>query len=201
MLIGHATHKSTAYPGDLRRVQGEVLLLYHLDANRGELVQPLTATALSSAGSDPFHRLCLVPDSDLPELDACFELLGQVPDVRAEIHSLFRCEVQEELFSVEKVLYIDQLHRQVMVSEKDSRFHQNLVLFLPLLGRQAQILSRGQSGQRYFLKARLSSLDLIVRGIIVAGRSITRLLLRGQSPSQQGHLGSPHRLDHDPGTF
>ena len=52
LLMLQAAHQSAAYAGNLRRVQGQVLLLGHLDGHRHEIRQVGMAAQGSAADAD-----------------------------------------------------------------------------------------------------------------------------------------------------
>jgi len=92
------------------------LFFHHADANGGKTVKPVATTAGQTAGGDASDDFCLIANADLAQLNACFEYFGEVFDVASEIHPLLRCEVQENLFSVQGVLHVDEFHVQLVFS-------------------------------------------------------------------------------------
>ena len=77
VFVTHAAHKSSADPGDLRRIESQVLLFYHLDAYRRKLVEPVTAAAGLPAGTESPDDLGLIPHSDLPLTHGAVEKSGR----------------------------------------------------------------------------------------------------------------------------
>ena len=94
-LIGQTTHQTAANPGDLCRVEGQVLLLGHFYGDQVETIHELGTTKLPSATTDTTDHLGLIPHPDLAHLNPHSEFGGQIFDELSEIDSLFSREVEE----------------------------------------------------------------------------------------------------------
>src|SRR5207249_2919353 len=81
--------QSPASSRDLRRVEGEVLVLGERQAHRPQLRQPAGAAVLAAAAAHPVEPLGLVACADLPQLDARVKQAREVPHQGAEVHPLF----------------------------------------------------------------------------------------------------------------
>ncbi len=66
------------------------------------------------ADAQTSHHLGLVPDADLPQLNAGMEHACQVLDQLPEVHPLVRGEIEEDLAAVKGAFGADQLHIQPM---------------------------------------------------------------------------------------
>src|SRR6185436_19511262 len=84
-LVAEAALQPPAHPGQLRRIEAEVLLLRHPDRDRLEALQPRGAAQRPAARSVAAEHLGLVADADLPHLDATAEVSGEIADQLAEV--------------------------------------------------------------------------------------------------------------------
>src|SRR5690606_23733364 len=85
VLVGETAHETPAAAGDLRRIQRQALVLGQLEAHRLQLAQPRGAAEFSPAPAHAAQRRCLVPYTDLLQLDARAERAREVADQLAEI--------------------------------------------------------------------------------------------------------------------
>ena len=107
-----AAHQSAAHAGNLRGVQGQILLLGHLDGHRYEIRQMGMTAQWSSTDTDAAQNLCLIPDADLPQLDTGTEHAGQILYQLAEIDASVRGKIKQYLVIIKGILCLDQLHFQ-----------------------------------------------------------------------------------------
>jgi hypothetical protein len=106
-------HQPPAQPGDLGRVDDNLLLLCLLDGHRLEAFHETEAAKRTSANAKPSHHLRLIPDSNLAHLNSHLELLGQVFHQLPKINSAVGSVIKNSLFLVKKVADHDQFHRQI----------------------------------------------------------------------------------------
>ena len=150
-LVLQAAHQPPAAARDLRRVEGQVLVLCHFDRNRREFAQPGVAAQRPAAAPDAAEQLRLVADADLPELDARAENAGQVLHELAEINPSVGREIEENLAVVKGVLRLDELHVEpscgdLLLADAESFFLPRFIFALPrvvLLRRHADHLFQG----------------------------------------------------------
>ena len=115
-LVLQAAHQPSAGTGDLGRIQGQILLLCHLDGNRLELPKECRTAQLSSADPDAAQHSGLVSHANLAQLDPHVEDSRQVLDQAAEVHTSIRGEVEQHLGSVKGILRIHHLHVKLMLT-------------------------------------------------------------------------------------
>src|SRR5690606_28127828 len=99
-----------ATAGDLRRVEGEPLILGQLQADRLQLPEPCRAAQFASAPPDAAQERRLVANADLAKLDPGAKRSCQLADELAEIDAPLRREVDRELVPVELPLGLGDLH-------------------------------------------------------------------------------------------
>ena len=93
-LIFQATHQSAANTGDLGGIQGQILLLRHLDGYRHEIRQIAVATQRSSTDTDTATDLGLIADTDLAQLDTGLEHTCQILDQFTEVDTSVCCKIE-----------------------------------------------------------------------------------------------------------
>src|SRR5437899_2213734 len=77
VLVPHAALEPPALSRELRLIEGQPLLLHHLDGDRLEFLEPRRAAELASADAEPTGHLGLVARADLLHLDARGERLPE----------------------------------------------------------------------------------------------------------------------------
>ena len=133
-LVLEAAHEPAADPRDLRRIQREILLLRHADGHRLEVPEERRAAERPAAAADAAHELRLVAHADLPQLDARAEHGREILDELAEIDAAIGREIEHDLVHVERVLDIDELHRELvlrnlLLADRERLFRAHLVVF------------------------------------------------------------------------
>ena len=88
VFIGQTTHQPSAEAGNFARVEGESLCFGHFDGDPGKIGQIGGATTGPSAGAKSSFHFGLVPDPDLPKLNADSEIGGQILDQLPEVHAV-----------------------------------------------------------------------------------------------------------------
>ena len=116
LLIFQAAHQSAAGSGDFGRVEGQVLLLCHVDGHRLEIIQKRRAAQRPAADTQSAQYLCLIAHADLPQLNAGTEYRSQILDQFTEIHTAIRGEVKQYLVQVKRIFHRNQLHIQLVLS-------------------------------------------------------------------------------------
>ena len=116
MLIAETAHQSAAGAGDLRGIEGQILLLCHLDGDLHEVGEECRAAERSPAHAQSAEHLRFVTDADLPQLYPCAENGGEILHQFPEIDPDLRGKIEEELAVVEGVFRLDELHVQSMVA-------------------------------------------------------------------------------------
>src|SRR3954452_15675437 len=87
VLVGEAAEEPPALPGDLRRIQAEVLSLGHLDGDRPEILEPGRAAEGAAADADAADQPRFVARSNLHHLHPHGKPARQVADELPEVHS------------------------------------------------------------------------------------------------------------------
>jgi len=90
VLVDQAAHQPPADPGELRRVERQLLVFRHLDRDRLEVAQEGRAAQLLAARADAANRARLVAHPDLAHLDARAEFVRQVLDKIPEVDPAVR---------------------------------------------------------------------------------------------------------------
>ena len=93
------------------------MLLGHFDGHRLKIAQEGRTAQRASAGTQAAQHLRLIPYTDLLELDPCFEGSGHILHKPAKVHPAIGCEVGDQLVAVKCVLYLDQLHIQLVLGD------------------------------------------------------------------------------------
>ena len=114
-LIFQTAHQSAADSGDLRRIQGQILLLRHLDGYRYEIRQIAVAAQRPSTDADTTADLCLITDTNLTQLDTSLEHTCQILYQFAEVDTSIRRKIEQHLVIIKRILRIDQLHFQTVL--------------------------------------------------------------------------------------
>ena len=78
LLVFEAAHEPSAEAGDLRGIEGKVLLLGHLDGHGLEIAQEGAAADGPTAGAEAAEHLRLVAHADLTKLYAHLEHLSLI---------------------------------------------------------------------------------------------------------------------------
>ena len=178
-FVFQTAHQPSAGAGNLRRVQGQILLLRHLDGDGDEIRHIRAAAERPSADADAAEHLCLIAHADLAQLDPGFEDGCEILDQTPEIDAAVGREIKQDLFAVKRVLRADQLHVEAVFTD----------LFL----------ADGECGARFFLIFPHTLQILPGRG---ADHFLQRLddlfvVQRGRTHHNAAALDSPRRLDDD----
>ena len=112
VLESEAALEPAATPGDLRRVQGRLLVLRHPHGHREDVPHPADAAEVASAVLLVAQDPGLVADADLSKLDARLEVPGEVLHELAEVHPAVGHEVEDDPAPAEQVLDVDEPHRE-----------------------------------------------------------------------------------------
>ena len=91
-LIFQAAHQSAADTGDLGGIQGQILLLRHLDGYRHEIRQIAVTAQRSSTDTDTAADLGLI--ADLAQLDTGLEHTCQILDQFTEVDTSVCCKIE-----------------------------------------------------------------------------------------------------------
>ena len=155
-------HQPAAGAGDLGGIQGQTLFLCHLDGNRLEISQIALAAEFPAANAQPPQELCLVPDANLPQLDAGAEHACQILHQFPEIHPVFRRKVKQQLAVVEGAFHLHQLHIQLPEPDLFLADPEGVLFLFLVLCHHCQILRRGKPDD--LLEG---SRDLLLRDFLV----------------------------------
>ena len=121
VLVHQAAHEASAAPRDLRRVQGEALVLGELQAYRLELREPRRAAQLAPAPPHAPQQRGLVAHADLLQFDTGAEGARQVAHERAKVHPLLGGEVHDQLATIELPLGLGDLHLEAVAGHMPAR--------------------------------------------------------------------------------
>ena len=75
------------------------------------------AAKRSSADPDPTHDLCLITDAYLAQLDPGLKYRSKILYQLSEIDSSVCRKIKQDLIVIEGILYINQLHLQLMLAD------------------------------------------------------------------------------------
>ncbi len=106
------------------------------------------AAQRATADTDAAHDLCLIADADLTKFDSRLEYGCQILYQLAEVNSPIRCEVKQDLVIVESVLYVHQLHLQLMLADLLLANAKGFLFLLLILSDCLQILFRRDPDHR-----------------------------------------------------
>ncbi len=135
-----AAHQPAAYAGDLGGIQGQILLLCHLDGHRNKIRQMCMTTQRSAADADPSQNFRLVPHTDLPQFYAGLKHARQILHQLAEVDTTVRGEIEQHLIVVESIFRIDQFHLQTVLLNLLQTDFKGILLLL-LIGRFLLLVS------------------------------------------------------------
>ena len=130
-------------PASFGGVEREVLLLRHLDGDRGELAQPGAAAELATARTDATDQAGLVAGADLPHLDAGVQRLREVAHQRPEVDARLRHEVEHRLAAVEAVVDADELRVEAVPLGERGECAVRALLLRPVVVGAAQVAAVG----------------------------------------------------------
>ena len=147
-LVFEAAHEPAAHARDLARVEGQVLLLGHLDGDGHEVGQPGVAAQGPAAAAVAAEDLGLVADAHLAQLDAGAEDACQVLDQLAEVHASVRREIKEYLAVVKGIFGVDELHVQVAAADPLTADPEGLTLFFAVSLLALVVLLRADAQDR-----------------------------------------------------
>ena len=111
-FIFQTAHQPAAASGDFGRIEGQVLILRHLDRYGCKLAEPGVAAQRPAAASDPAEQLGLIPHADLAELNPCLENAGKILHQFTEINAPVCRKIKEHFAVVKCILRPDELHIQ-----------------------------------------------------------------------------------------
>lgn len=112
VFVHHAALEFRALPGQLLRVERNVLHARGARRDAREARHPRGAAQLAAAGAEPADAARLLPCADLLHLDPYVEPLGEDLDQLAEVHALVGDIVEDGLDLVALVLHVADLHVQ-----------------------------------------------------------------------------------------
>ncbi len=142
-FVHQATFEAAADPGELVRIQGQVLVLGSLGRNRVELFDPGGATEFPPAHPVAAHAFGLVAHADLPQLDTRFELGCQITHQLSKVDSFFGGKVEGDFVAIKLIFAIDQFHHQLMLLHLALAYLQSLLFLIPILLVTTEVLIGG----------------------------------------------------------
>ena len=151
LLVLEAAHEAAAQSRDLRRVEGQVLLLGHADGDRIVPGREQRAAQAPAARAQPADHPRLFARAHLPQLDAGLEGLGQIGHQRAEVHPLVGVEAEGDLLSAEGDVGAHQLHVEAVSGDHLPAGDHGLLAQVLGSGLRLQVLAGGQP--RHLLRA------------------------------------------------
>ena len=114
LLVFQAAHQSAAGAGNFGGIQAEILGFCHFDRHRLEIIQEACTAEGASADTQTAYHLCLVPDTDLPQLNAGMEGACQGLDQLSEVYPFVSGEEEENPAAVKGAFRRYQLHIQLL---------------------------------------------------------------------------------------
>ena len=115
VFIFQTAHQTAADTGNLRRIQGQALVLRHADRHRLEVTKEGCAAQRTTAAANTAEHLCLIAHANLTQLDTGAENGSKVLYQLTEINTAISSEVENNLVHIKRKLYINQAHRQLMI--------------------------------------------------------------------------------------
>ena len=97
-------------------IERQVLLLGHADGDRLVVPGEQRAAEAAAARTQPADHAGLFARSDLAQLDAHLEGLGQIGHERAEVHPLVGVEAEGDLLPAEGDVGAHQLHVEAVLA-------------------------------------------------------------------------------------
>ena len=143
LLIFQAAHQPPAGAGNFRRVQGQTLGLGHFDGHGHKVIQKLGTAEGAAADPQASQHLGLVPDADLPQLDAGPEHRRQVLYQLPEVHPPVGGEEEQNLVPLEAALHPHQLHLQLVLENLLLADVEGLLFPGAVVGRRPAVIFRG----------------------------------------------------------
>src|SRR5207342_3462536 len=132
-----------ARPGDLARVERQLLLARHLERDRVEALEPGRAAERTPAWTAAVETLGLVADADLPQLDPAVEARRQVLHQLAEVDAVLGREVERDAVTAEADLDLGQVHLQLAQLDPIAAVLECLALALAVVVLLVEILLGG----------------------------------------------------------
>ena len=111
-FIFQAAHQPAAASGDFGRIEGQVLILRHLDRYGCKFAEPGVAAQGPAAASDPAEQLGFIPHADLAQLNPGLENAGKILHQFTEIDTPVCRKIKEHFTVVKCILRPDELHIQ-----------------------------------------------------------------------------------------
>ena len=145
LLIFQAAHQPPAGAGNFRGVQGQTLGLGHFDGHGHKVIQKLGTAEGAAADPQASQHLGLVPDADLPQLDAGPEHRRQVLYQLPEVHPPVGGEEEQNLVPLKAALHPHQLHLQVVLEDLPLADIEGFLLPGAVVGRCAAVVLRGHA--------------------------------------------------------
>ena len=114
MLVAQAAHQPTAGPGDLLRIERQLLIFGDAEIDRTQVGEPRRRAVLASAASHARESLGFVAHADLLELDPGAEQRGEIAHQAAKVDATFGGKVDREFAPVPLPFDIGELHHQMV---------------------------------------------------------------------------------------
>ena len=148
LLVLEAAHEAAAHARNLGGIEGEILLLGHLDGHGLEIAHELRAAHGTAAQAQAAHHLGLVAHADLLELNAGLEHGRQILDQGSEIHAAVGREIEQNLAAVKGVFHAHQLHFEVMVKNLLLADAVRLFFLAHIIAMTLRVLGGGDADDR-----------------------------------------------------
>ena len=117
VFIGKATKQATTDTGDLSRVERQILIFGHLNADAGIIGEKRGTAEDAPARADPAEELGLITRADLAQFDPALKGAGEIAHQYAEIHALIGGKVEGETRSIKAIFSLHQTHGQAMLTD------------------------------------------------------------------------------------
>jgi hypothetical protein len=140
LLVPQAAHQPTAEAGNLRWVEGEVLVLRHPDGDRCEVAQEACAAQNTATRADAAQELGLVTDANLAHLNPRPEDASQIPYQLTKIDSTFGSKVEDDFRAIKCIFHVDQVHIETVSLDLLLSDTKGFVLFALVFRRHYGVL-------------------------------------------------------------
>ena len=120
-LVHEAALQLAALPGQLLRIERDLLTAGRVGGHRNETRDPRRAAQLAAARPEPSDTASFLPGSDLLHLDTDTELLGENLDQFAEIDPFVGDIVENGLDLIALILHVADLHVEFHVGGDPAR--------------------------------------------------------------------------------
>ena len=143
LFVFQTAHQPPAGAGDLGGVQAQILGLGHFNGHRHELVHIGGAAEGPTADAKAAQHFGLIPDADLPQLNAGAEYPGQILYQFTEIHTAVGSEEEQDLAAVKAALHPHQLHLQPVLQDLLLADVEGFLLPAVVIGRRVPVIVGG----------------------------------------------------------